>query len=63
MWLHIIVVILTQCCSTVKNSYWRNMANYLAIKTERRSEGEMFHIACDPKNKVTAHTNVSVSPS
>ena len=55
MWLHLILVILTQSWS-VRNNPLVTLTNYLTTKTERGCEGQVVHITCGPGNKVTTIT-------
>ena len=52
MWVHLILVMLTQSWS-VRNNPLVTLTNYLTTKTERGCEGEVVHITCGPGNKVT----------
>ena len=62
MWLHLIVLLVTQCSSraAVRNNPLLTLTNSLTTNTERGWRGEVVHITCRPGNKVTT---LSVSPS
>ena len=48
MWLHLILVLLTQCCTVMLNQ-----TDYLTTKTERGYEGEVVRLTCGPGGIVT----------
>ena len=52
MWLYLILVVLTQCC-TGRHTDARE--KYFITKTERGYQSEVVQIACDPGTEVTKH--------
>ena len=60
MWLHLILVVMTQCCTAMRDNLGQTLAGYLTTRTERGYEGEEVEMTCDPGNKVTTQTQVDM---
>ena len=56
MWQHLILVVMTQCCTAMRDNLGQTLAGYLTTRTERGFEGEDVYMTCRPGNRVTRHT-------